>query len=719
MSKLLNAPRLCGALRTLAIGLFFCAAPNVARAQVKLLDQWLDPNYGIVINSPTEQIGGGRIDCAPRQSGCKPMNLARCTDPTPMPINFSINPRQGTRATYTGSTQVLYAFLSTTGTCAYSMITGQVGNNPNLLIGLTPNLAGSAPFFTGGTQSFLFPGNITSFSDALPQVKASRVFTVADMMGMLGACGPTPRDMSTYTLCIGVDATGSQGINNTASTSATNGQTQSGSDPVTFLNFQVDTVPPAPPTLQEVQSLNGRARIKVQYVSPLLDLYEVRVKYSSRPENLQVPCNLWTEDVHVTPAQSAFGQVAGDLVFMVNDLDNDVDYAFCAESEDYMQNPSEPTANTIGHPRFECDLFGCYPGTLATGYCGQVAAPQLWLGALLALGARTLGRRRQSGGGACLGLVFALCLGLITPKQAQAFEEVDNQDVLRLGPSMGPIDAERPAPKYLKKESVGEVTGNSLKTKSLEDFSEPGLDFNPFFAEALPRWGVEFRFGPYRPAFSNSRGGQDLYRLIMVDDGDKTMFRGRPIMLALEGDYYFWRGFGLLGAYGRIGYWNATGPSRACVAADGVTPVPCSAATVLQSNRGGDSAGLTDMPLSLGAVYRFDYLKRRTPVPLIFSAKVGLDGHLWFGSSAGRRARYNGHKAKGATYGYQASVGMSLNVDGLAKRALSRIRDRVENSLFIEYATVRGRALIGPDRGNRLNFTDNRMVTVGLSCEFK
>jgi len=313
----------------------------------------------------------------------------------------------------------------------------------------------------------------------------------------------------------------------------------------------------------------------------------------------------------------------------------------------------------------------------------------------------------------------ALAALLVLQAPAYGFEAVGDDDVLQKGPSMGPIDAERPAPKYLSRETYGEVTGVSAETKKLENFDQPGLDLHPAYTEALPRWGAELRVGPYRPAFSSQAEGQALYDLVMVQGDDQSLFHGRPMMLALEGDFYFLRRLGLLGAYGRVGYWQASAPSRACVAEDGVTFVPCSSATVLRSIPGNDTATLMDLPLSLGALWRFDLLKRRTPVPLIFTAKVGLDGHLWWGSSGGKRAHYQGHPARGATLGWQASVGMSLNLDGFAKRALSRIRSKVENNLFVELATVRGHALVGPARAERLNFTDNRLVTVGLACDFK
>jgi hypothetical protein len=369
------------------------------------LSAWVGGPFSVVINSPTVQDGGGRIDCAPRQPGCKPLNLARCTDSTPMPISFGVAPGASGLPAYTGTSQVLYAFLGTLNGCVYSTVSGQIGNDPNLLIGTTTSLGASAPFFAGGGRSFTFPDGVSTINPSLPQLAQSGVYTVADMLKTLGVCPPGQGvQMSTYFLCVGVDATASRGINNTAAGTATGTATPAtpttpaantnGQDPVTYLQFQIDTVPPEPPTIAAVRSLNGRCTVHVDYTNQALDLYAVRVKYSSAPQNLNVPCNLWTEEVHTTPDQNAYGQSGGNLTFTVDHLDNDISYAFCAESEDYMENVSVPSANVLGQPRFECDLFGCYPNTLKTGYCSQTAAPQVWLLALGALGARLWQRRR-------------------------------------------------------------------------------------------------------------------------------------------------------------------------------------------------------------------------------------------------------------------------------------------------------------------------------------
>jgi hypothetical protein len=316
-------------------------------------------------------------------------------------------------------------------------------------------------------------------------------------------------------------------------------------------------------------------------------------------------------------------------------------------------------------------------------------------------------------------LAMTLVVIALQAVPAHAFEDVGDADILDRGPTMGPIDVERPPPKYLLKDRWEDVSGESKRDKVHEDFTDMTLEMRPLHASPLPRWGVELRLGPYRPTFARRAAGHALYDAMYVNDDEKSLFAGRPVMMGVELDSYILRTLGLLGVYGRVGYWRATGSSRACVAADGATPVSCTPDTLAQSIPGNDIAGLTALPVSLGAIWRLDMLKRHTPVPLLFTLKGGLDYHMWWGSSGGKRARYMGQAARGATLGYQGSVGVSLNMDGFAKRALSRIRSKVENNLFIEYALIRGHALAGKNRHDRIDFTDNRVITVGLACDIK
>jgi hypothetical protein len=400
----MQMPRVAPSLPWALFMLVTALMPATAFAQQSPLSTWVGDSFSMVINHPTVAADGGRIDCAPGTSGCRPLNISRCNDASILPIEFIISPGARSLPTYTGNSQVLYAFLGTTAGCVYSTVSGQTGNNPNLLIGTTSSLAGSAPFFSGGTQTFRFPAGISTFNAGVTAAGRTQIFTVGELMNALGVCPPNaPVQMSTYFLCVGVDVHASQGINNTATNAQTTqagtgtpGATNAGgSDPVAYLQFQIDTLPPDAPTITASRSLNGRVAVDVAYNSPSLDVYTIDVRYTKEPQNLTLACDQWTGDVRTTPSQNVYGQSSGNLTFMVEPLENNVDYAFCAQAVDYMENPSVPTPVSVAQPRFECDLFGCYPDALQTGFCAQTAAPQVWLMAAGAFGLRAVFRRRR------------------------------------------------------------------------------------------------------------------------------------------------------------------------------------------------------------------------------------------------------------------------------------------------------------------------------------
>lgn len=173
-----------------------------------------------------------------------------------------------------------------------------------------------------------------------------------------------------------------------------------------YLQFQVDTQPPPTPTIRQVEALNGRVRVDVDYDASTLDIWTLRLRYTKDPANLATApdaegalmprrCDAWTGDIE-SVVKTVYGQATATVPFTVDGLDNDTTYAFCADAVDYMENPSVPTDTVLGEPRFECDLFACYPDELQVGYCAQAGAPQLWLMAsagLLAVWQRRARRR--------------------------------------------------------------------------------------------------------------------------------------------------------------------------------------------------------------------------------------------------------------------------------------------------------------------------------------
>jgi hypothetical protein len=232
-----------------------------------------------------------------------------------------------------------------------------------------------------------------------------------------------------------------------------------------------------------------------------------------------------------------------------------------------------------------------------------------------------------------------------------------------------------------------------------------------------PKWGLELRFGPYRPALADSAPVNALYELVFVSK-DRSLFHGRPMQMGIEVDAYPFRRLGLVGFYGRVAYWRATGKTRLCVDPAG-TPVNCDTTTVFTSQLGGDQAELSSVPLSAGAVWRVDLLRRLTNVPIQFNAKLGLDYHIWWAEAGDTLSTYRGEKARGGTLGFSLSVGAALGLELFSRATLANRNSGIRNAVFVEYQLVRGGALVGKHRGHRLDFTDNRMVIVGLSVDFQ
>lgn len=230
-----------------------------------------------------------------------------------------------------------------------------------------------------------------------------------------------------------------------------------------------------------------------------------------------------------------------------------------------------------------------------------------------------------------------------------------------------------------------------------------------------PRFEFELRLGPYKPNVANSSAVHDVYDKVYTD---KSMFAGRPLMLGAETDWYFLRTAGLLGLYGRVGWWHADGPTRLCRDANNVI-IRCDDSNFGTSEKGVDHATLTIIPVSVGLVYRMDLLKRRFGIPLLFSAKAGLDYHLWWAKSGSDASKYKGKPARGGTLGYSAALGAAFSLSGLqSKSSFSSSRSGVsEYYLFAEYDLIRGRSL--DSKKNRFDMTPTKpMVVVGFLIDF-
>jgi hypothetical protein len=233
--------------------------------------------------------------------------------------------------------------------------------------------------------------------------------------------------------------------------------------------------------------------------------------------------------------------------------------------------------------------------------------------------------------------------------------------------------------------------------------------------EKQPLWSLELRLGPHRPQLTTSPAAKAIENRVYWET-DKSLFKGRPMQLGVEGDLYLYNQQGLGGLYGRVGYWSVSAKSRLCLDGAGEA-IQCTSETIMDAGFGNDKAAINVMPLSLGLVYRADQLRRSTKVPVVFNFKAGLDYHVWWATLGDATTEYRDEKARGGTLGYSLAAGISVALDAFSN-AMSAGRNDTRNFLFVEYNLVRGAALAGKNKANRLDFTDNRLIVAGLAIDF-
>ena len=234
---------------------------------------------------------------------------------------------------------------------------------------------------------------------------------------------------------------------------------------------------------------------------------------------------------------------------------------------------------------------------------------------------------------------------------------------------------------------------------------------------APPYAEFELRFSPYQPNVADNTLVHQIYDRVYNPSG-KALFNGHSIMFSVEGDYFFLNEEGLFGIYGRAGYWTTGGSTRLCTAAGTVTK--CSNETILSSTQGSDTASLSIVPVSVGAVYRVDQLKRNAGIPLVFTAKAGFDYYIWFARS-GAATPVNGNiKGYGATLGFSASLGVALSLRIFDPGTGAEPRNGPsEYYLFAECAYVHGKSLDGKPRFDMTpRGTASTLSTLGLLFSF-
>ena len=217
-------------------------------------------------------------------------------------------------------------------------------------------------------------------------------------------------------------------------------------------------------------------------------------------------------------------------------------------------------------------------------------------------------------------------------------------------------------------------------------------------------FAVEARFALYTPAIDSEFSGPGIKPQSFVFGN-----RRRP-MWQLEFDWEVLQIFGTLSIGGVIGYYKENANACEGAALDN-TKGTCSKFSA-------DNTSLTLIPFAALAVYRFDVLAEHWKIPLVPYGKVGLNYTLWsVADGNGDTPSDRGGHGAGGTMGWQAAVGLSLQLDWIdpgAARVFDAESGVNHTYAFFELATIQSSGL---GSGNALHVGDNTWFA-GLMFEF-
>lgn len=178
--------------------------------------------------------------------------------------------------------------------------------------------------------------------------------------------------------------------------------------------------------------------------------------------------------------------------------------------------------------------------------------------------------------------------------------------------------------------------------------------------DSSQQFTFELRFGQYfpevddKPGLTRNGAGKLPYEAVFGHDEEGKPLSNDQFYFGLEVDYLPFR-IPYVGAVGPGFGWGFTSDSNKAKAIGGVE----------------DSAtdtSFTIMPMHLSAVVRFDELMRRTGIPIVPFAKLGLGLGVWLGSPAPSEL-----SGTGATWGIHYAVGGMLALNFLDPRSSVRL----------------------------------------------
>jgi hypothetical protein len=375
--------------------------------------------------------------------------------------------------------------------------------------------------------------------------------------------------------------------------------------------------------------------------------------------------------------------------YRISGLQNGIYYGVSVAAVDKYGNISgvDPDLGVAwGMPVATVDFYTQYRndgGQAQGGFC-SLAGWRKRPSALVLLGALAVmlvlvSRRRRKGPPGSPTLLIVLAAGTLAAGQARAQavfheEESDSSPEEPQQPDAEPRD-EPPAP-------------------------------DPVWMGTERDFAVELRFGLYAPNIDSEFNGQGRSPNQFIFGSER-----RPMWQA-ELDWEILQYFGTLSVGGSIGYWKES--AQACLASD------------LDEAKGrctrkGDGTSLRLIPFAALLVYRLDEAAKRWRIPLVPYGKVGLNYTIWTVSNGdGNVPEYKsngGGHGQGGTAGWQAAVGLSLQLDFIdpaAAREFDSESGVNHTYAFFELAHVDGSGLY---RKDVLRVGDNTWFA-GLMFEF-
>jgi hypothetical protein len=209
---------------------------------------------------------------------------------------------------------------------------------------------------------------------------------------------------------------------------------------------------------------------------------------------------------------------------------------------------------------------------------------------------------------------------------------------------------------------------------------------------------AQLTFGPFRPDIDSEFKGMPVARTPYAD----YFGNDRHLLIQVEAAYEIWQKVGTVSLGLSAGYFSVSG----------------TAPNANHSGPSSDKSTLLVIPVSLSAIYRFDYYLVRDEFPLVPHAKVGLDWNYWQNTDGnGDIADAMGGHGRGGTFGWHAAVGLAVVIDKLDPEAAKDFDTEVgvnHSALVFEFGHY---DVSGLGQSNRLHVGDTTW-TAGLLFEF-